>query len=109
VSDMQILPLEAQPGHEVVLDGCKVPHIEVWGPFENGHYSIAVDGRFLAPGFDRGQMEQVVWLLAHGMAVAAGYACHGSDARLNPHARRVVRVGPDPLPVSPVRLVKEEP
>jgi hypothetical protein len=79
--------------HRVTCDGYRVPYISTF-PLEDGTFHIFVDGRF---GTDkpltREQFDNVIPVLAHAMAVAAGYSSHGEHCQLsNPFKVRMVGV-----------------
>lgn len=66
-------------------------------------WELLLDGRF---GFDfetREEIERIIPILADGMAVAAGYACHGSNNRLNRHGPTILGAHQD-VPDGEVRI-----
>lgn len=109
----QIIAMSRNPSvtfHKVWYRGHPVPYVEVFKypvgddgqqvyPISDGSdgpmtvyphdgtykYELTLDGRW-ANDFDSiEEIERIMPLLADGMAVAAGYACHGSTNRLNAH------------------------
>lgn len=78
-----------QGGNDILVDGVVVPNLRVHPVTEDSdvkRYSLALDGRFATEPMTWGELWPQVWFLANAMAVAAGYSCHGPDARfLNRH------------------------
>lgn len=87
----EILP-PGQPECLLIVDGYAVPHITLIKANDN-EYTIVVDGRF-SKFVHRDDIEEWGWLLAHAMAVAAGYTAHGKHSRrANPYNVQVGFIG----------------
>jgi len=83
------------PEWRVTLDGYEVPNVRAF-VHEDGSTTLVVDGRF---GTSTTEEEMGRWLplLAHAMAVAAGYSCHGANCQpLNPYTVQVGSIVPPP-------------
>lgn len=85
------------PEYRVTNGGYHVPHLTVQ-PLDDGRIAVTIDGRFgLADPVTRDEFNNWLPILANAMAVAAGYACHGSGApRLNPFNVRMSSLGSVP-------------
>ncbi len=85
------------------------PFLEQWIPTLNGYrvpfvtarvsdngVDICVDGRFMMPGpVSREEFDRWLPMLAHAMAIAGGYSCHGENCKpLNPFAVRMMGISP---------------
>ena len=84
--------LRKQNDFDVVIDGYRVPHVTVEGG--GNEWNIAIHGRLT---FDlcvnRQALEQVLRILAAGMAVASGRSCFGPNGRpLDPFNVKVSRL-----------------
>ena len=70
----------------LVVNGYKVPYLQALriegDPRFDGRVTIALDERFRIDVNDY-DLNTWVWLLAHAMAVAAGYNCHGEGSAPN--------------------------
>jgi hypothetical protein len=99
-----VLMTPCDPEHWVMLDGCRVPYLTV-RPLADGRFYVVIDDRFSATVPTADELGRWVVLLAHGMAVAAGYTRHAGDDRINPHNRRVQVVAEAP---SGLALVETE-
>jgi hypothetical protein len=64
---------------KVWLDGYLVPYITA-DVLSETEVRLYVDDRFSATVF-RGQLNEIVWLLANAMAVACGYTEFGNESR----------------------------
>lgn len=68
----------------VLSEGCSVPHLSAI-VMKSGDISLALDRRFLVEGSPE-EVRKWVWFIAHAMAVAAGWSCHGPNSRkVNPY------------------------
>ncbi len=71
------------PFHEyrVAWGGYQVPHIQAV-PQADGRYMVVVDNRFgLHEAVTKEQLDNWMPILAHAMAVAAGWSCHGENSQ----------------------------
>jgi hypothetical protein len=69
--------------------------VEFGGPWR---WELVLDKRWSYDYSSKEQIEALIPLLADGMAVAAGYACHGSAIRINHHGPNVVPETADAVP-----------
>jgi len=68
-------------------------------PHDGKHrYELTFDNRWAYDFATEAEVLHVVGLVADAMAVAAGWACHGSANRLNRHGPTVAARPPDPNP-----------
>lgn len=82
------------PEHYVTIDGYKVPYLTV-RPTDDGRVDVMIDRRFGIDGpVSLEEFDRWMPILAHGMAVAAGYSCHGENCTpLNPFKHRMGPLG----------------
>lgn len=79
------------PHHEFTVNGYKVPGVT--GFETDDGWNIVVDGRFAITA-THDEMERWIWLLANGMAVAAGFTCHGENSQpMNRYNTQVAQIG----------------
>ena len=65
----------------VTIDGYLVPHVSAF-VHEDGLVGVVVDRRFGLPGpVPVEELERWLPILAHAMAVAAGYSSHGANCQ----------------------------
>lgn len=84
--------IEFQPESVVSLDGYKVPYLTATKLSEN-EYNLVVDNRFGAI-IHTDDLNTIIYLIAHGMAVAAGFTCHGKNSkRANPFNTMMLEIG----------------
>lgn len=77
--------------YHLIVDGYVVPHVKAHKVNEN-EYNLSV-GHFVAL-IHKDDLEQVAHLLANGMAIAAGYTCHGKNSRrANPYNVQMMQIG----------------
>ncbi len=76
--------------YKLSVSGYQVPYIVVY-PTQDGQWDLTVDNRFTAT-FTQEEIEKFGWILAHAMAVSAGYVCHGSGKRIEPFNTRMIGV-----------------
>lgn len=65
------------------MDGYRVPYLQVIkyvAPEHDGLLSLNVDERF-SIDFLEEELDKWAWIIANGMAVAAGYSCHGENSQ----------------------------
>lgn len=48
-------------------------------------WHLILDNRFIYPFTSRDEITSVIPMIADSMAIAAGYLCHGTNKRMNPH------------------------
>jgi hypothetical protein len=94
------------PESVVAVDGYRVPHVTA-RELADGSVDVIVDHRFgLERAVPREEFDRWMPLLAHAMAVAAGYCCHGELAaprnEFNVRISELV-VAPAPPPLTIVR------
>ena len=80
--------------YRVSSDGYEIPHIEVrpLSGANDGSMNVILDGRFCVWTAEE---EAKKWLpfLAHAMAVAAGFTCHGENSQeANIYKRRIIEL-----------------
>lgn len=82
------------PEHHVTIAGYHVPYVTVQ-PLADGRIELTVDGRFCLDGpVPREEFDRWIHILAHAMAVAAGYSSHGENCTpTNPHQHRISYLG----------------
>lgn len=89
-----------RPEWEFNVGGFRVPHVQA--SLANGHektWVLSLDRRFLLEADDE-EVQRWMPFLAHAMAIAAGYTCHGNGCRpKNPFTVRVS--GLDGTPMEP--------
>jgi hypothetical protein len=82
------------PEHRVTVGGYAVPAISVV-PLtgeEDGRSNVVLDGRFCLMA-DAEEIRRWMPLVAHAMAIGAGYTCHGENSRrANPYRVRMMRI-----------------
>lgn len=79
----------------VVSEGCTVPHLSAI-VMKSGEISLCLDGRFMVVG-SQAEAEKWVWFIAHAMAVAAGWSCHGPNScAVNPYKVQISGIGAEP-------------
>lgn len=82
------------PGKTLASQGYLIPYIEVrLHQGTEDDWSIILDKRFSYGPFTELEIKKLAPLLANAMAIAAGYACHGSDRRLNPYNVMAMPIG----------------
>lgn len=83
------------------VDGYGIPHV-LMGPEDpdnpEGRWCVTLDERLVFSFESKAEIERMLPLLAHSMAVAAGYSCHGKNSvyNPNPYKRRMVQVDINP-------------
>lgn len=88
---LEYLPPRQQ--NEITINGFAVPKIEAAEKNHGRECHILLDGRF-GGVIPADQANLVLWLLAHAMAIGAGYSCHGEHSQLvNPFKIRVTEIG----------------
>ena len=87
-------PFQSWP---VSVNGYAVPHINV-APMADGTHYVTVDGRFgIHKSVTQEELDNWMPILAHAMAVAAGYSCHGENSqKINPYCVGVSKVSIPP-------------
>ena len=96
MTDVELIGPMAVGGHyDVAIDGFLVPYVKVEGG--GSEWAITIrDQLCFDLMIDRSGLEQVLRLLACGMAVAAGRSCFGENSRsLDPFAVRVACINKD--------------
>ncbi|CAO3358629.1 hypothetical protein [Azospirillum palustre] len=77
---------------EVTIGGYAVPMVEAKESADGLECHICLDGRFGAI-IPAGHAQSVIGLLAHALAIGAGYSCHGANSvSVNPHRVKVTEV-----------------
>lgn len=73
------------PEYFLTLDGYRVPYITVQ-PRDGGKWDVSVDNRFMLwQPVTAEELDNWLPILAHAMAVAAGYSSHGEHSNpINP-------------------------
>jgi hypothetical protein len=84
-----------RPGWEFNVGGYRVPHVQAsLMEGEEKRWLLDLDRRFLLEADDE-EVQRWMPFLAHAMAIAAGYSCHGEGCTpLNPFAVRVTGLDP---------------
>lgn len=82
-------------GHQVTLDGFKVPRIEVQEDPATGRWNVVYDERFGIVAENLEEIQRWLWIVANAQAVGEGYSCHGENSvwRPNPHKVQVMCIG----------------
>ncbi len=82
--------------YDVSVDGYKVPLVVAHrGEDHNdGKVRIIMDNRFIFEFEDNDQLKQALVMLAHGMAIAAGYSCFGEHSVKEPNPFKYKINGP---------------
>lgn len=87
---IKVLPRRS-PGREVTIDGYEVPRVEVGEDPGSGLWCLFLDGRFGTEPVTLEELHRWLPIIAHALAIGAGYSCHGENSvfRPNPFKRRV--------------------
>ena len=86
-------PLATAPRYVPVVDGFKVPYLEVRECLDG--WEVICDGRHCIPHLKLEEVQRWLPFIANAMAVAAGYPCHGSREKMHPFGCRVSSIGAD--------------
>jgi hypothetical protein len=83
--------------YRIVWNGYEVPYVTAI-PCKDGRYHVMVDKRFgIHEPVTREELANWAPILAHAMAVAAGYSCHGENsAPINPFKVGMSRIHAPP-------------
>ena len=74
----------------LILDDYTVPHVKVKEAFSGG-FAVTLDGRFGIDIADREELQRWGWMMANGMAVAAGFTSFGKTSAVrNPYGPKVL-------------------
>jgi hypothetical protein len=80
--------------YAITVDGYEVPYVE-GRKDSNGQWSLLLDGRF-SIDVTEDELNRWMWILANGMAVAAGYTCHGEGSKpCNRFTRQLIGISMD--------------
>jgi hypothetical protein len=80
--------------YAITVDGYEVPYVE-GRKDSKGQWSLLLDGRF-SIDVTEDELNRWMWILANGMAVAAGYTHHGEGSKQhNPFTRQIVGISID--------------
>lgn len=84
--------LPPREAREVTIDGYAVPKVEAREVNDGRDCNIFLDRRFgiTVPAT---VAAEVIWLIAHAIAIGAGYSCHGEHSqRHNPFRVKVLEI-----------------
>lgn len=80
--------------HKVSVDGYLVPHLDVTPLTGTNDGSVNVSVTHQIVLADADEARKWIPLIAHALAVGAGYTCHGANCeRANPHKIQLMQIG----------------